>query len=105
MQAGLGAYNLHVRHAVHALPLRVGKILGSSLTRSIWPPPVNACPVRELSVASVMAVKRSKATGIEENIQRSDAASGPLKHLAEFAHAARIRGNGKRQWESQARCA
>ena len=39
-------------------------------------------PVRELSVASMMAVKRPMMMGIEKNVNRSAAASGPLKHVS-----------------------
>ena len=38
-------------------------------------------PVRELSVASMMAVKRPMTMGSEKKTSRSAAASGPLKHV------------------------
>jgi hypothetical protein len=39
-------------------------------------------PVRELSVASMMAVKRPMRMGSEKKASRSAAASGPLKHVS-----------------------
>ena len=41
----------------------------------------NRLPVRELSVASMMAVNRPMMMGIEKKASRSAAASGPLKHV------------------------
>ena len=38
-------------------------------------------PVRELSVASMIAVKRPMTMGSEKKTSRSAAASGPLKHV------------------------
>ena len=39
-------------------------------------------PVRELSVASMMAVKRPMTMGSEKKTSRSAPASGPLKHVS-----------------------
>ena len=39
-------------------------------------------PVRELSVASMMAVKRPIMMGSEKKASRSVTASGPLKHVS-----------------------
>ena len=39
-------------------------------------------PVRELSVASMMAVKRPMTMGSEKKTSRSAAASGPVKHVS-----------------------
>ena len=39
-------------------------------------------PVREFSVASMMAVKRPMMMGSEKKASKSAAASGPLKHVS-----------------------
>jgi hypothetical protein len=49
-------------------------------------------PVRELSVASMIAVKRPMTMGSEKKTSRSAAASGPLKHV--FSTHLRAHGRG-----------
>tara|TARA_Y100000385_G_scaffold287930_1_gene353298 strand:+ start:641 stop:1084 length:444 start_codon:yes stop_codon:yes gene_type:complete len=51
-------------------------------------------PVRELSVASMMAVKRPMTMGSEKKTSRSAAASGPLKHVSSTHLRARRNGDG-----------
>ena len=54
-------------------------------------------PVRELSVASMMAVKRPMTMGSEKKTSRSAAASGPLKHVSSMHLRAQKRVRGGRK--------
>jgi hypothetical protein len=92
--------------------------LSGSLLLSVWPvsgsrvrpllltaPDLGAVkkrlPERELSVASMMAVKRPMMMGIEKKTSRSAAASGPVKHVSSMHLRAQKRVRGGRKGEEE----
>jgi len=82
------ARTLHVKQLVQPPALSEGKISSSLDTpTSNVAPPVNFLPVFEFRVASRMDPNRSMICGMEMNIQKSEAASGPTKHFSSAARA------------------